>query len=78
MKGPTRVVFTEHAAERATRYDLPFTDIAEAILDRHSRRRKNPGHGDWQVRRGRFVVIYNWPDEGDRSTARVVTVWPEE
>jgi hypothetical protein len=78
MKGPSRLVFTEHAAERATRYGLPFTDVADAILDTHSRRRKNPGAGDWQVRRGRLVVVYNWPDEGDQNAARVVTLWSEE
>jgi hypothetical protein len=78
MEDPCRVVFTAHAAERATRYDLPFTDVAEVILENHSSRRRNPGAGDWQVRRGSLVVVYDWPDEGDQTAARVVTLWSEE
>jgi hypothetical protein len=78
MKGPSRVAFIEHVAGCATRYEVPFMDVADAILQKHSSRRKNPGAGDWQVRRGPLVVVYNWPDEGDQTVARVVTLWPEE
>jgi mRNA-degrading endonuclease RelE of RelBE toxin-antitoxin system len=52
--------------------------LAEALLENHSRRQRNVGRGDWQLRVGRFVLIYDWPDHGDRSTARVITVWRQE
>ncbi len=74
MRAPVRVAFSDHAAERAERYGLAYADVADAVLDGHPGRRRNPGAGDWVVRRGSLVVVYNWPDEGDTSTARVVTL----
>jgi hypothetical protein len=71
-------VFTDHAAERAQRYGVGFGDVADAVLEEHPRRRKNPGGADWQVRRARLVVVYDWPDRGDETTARVVTLWLAE
>lgn len=78
VRAPIRVVFTDHAAERAVRYGISFDEIADAILDEHDRRQRNPGSGDWLVRGGRLTVIYNWPDGQDATTARVVTVWQQE
>jgi hypothetical protein len=71
-------VFTDHAAERAARYGIPYTDIADDVLDEHERRQRNPGAGEWLVRSGRLTVIYNWPDGNDASTARVITMWSGE
>lgn len=31
----------------------------------------------WRVRRGRLVVLYDWPDAGDDATARVLSLWME-
>jgi hypothetical protein len=71
-------VFTDHAAERAVRYGISYQNIADAVLDNHDRRQRNPGSGDWFVRQGRLAVIYDWPDGEDATAARVVTAWREE
>ena len=78
MDGPIRVAFSGHAAERAQRYGIAYSDAADVVLDEHRRRQVNPASGDWVVRSGTLVVVYNWPDRGDRLTARVVTLWSEE
>lgn len=75
MRQPHRVVLSDHAAERAERYGVPWNQVADAVLEEHRRRRMNPGAADWLVRRGRLVVVYNWPDAGDESAARVVSLW---
>jgi hypothetical protein len=51
---------------------------ADAVLDNHDSRRRNPGSGDWLVRQGRLAVIYDWRDGDDATAARVITVWSEE
>jgi hypothetical protein len=71
-------VFSDHAVERAWRFAISYTDVADAILDEHARRRRNPGSGDWLVRRGHLVVVYNRPDVDDAATARVITPWSEQ
>lgn len=72
---PSGITFIHHAAERAQRYDVPNDDIADAILFEHPRRRRNRGSAGWRVRRGQLVVLYEWRDAGDPTTARVVTLW---
>jgi hypothetical protein len=72
------VAFTDHAAERAARYALPAVKVADIVLEEHPHRQGNPGAADWRVRRGRLVVLYDWPDGDDETTARVVTVWRAE
>jgi hypothetical protein len=69
------VVFTDHAAERASRYGLAYRDIADAILERHEQRRTNTGAGDRLVRQANLVVVHDWPDDADETTARVITTW---
>lgn len=76
--GPHRVAFTDHAAERAAQYAIPHVEVADVALEEHARRRGNPGAADWRVRRGGLVVVYDWPDEGDETTARVVSLWRAE
>lgn len=78
MQSPVRVVFTDHAAERAARYGIAFTDVADAILGQHPARRRNPGSGDWLVRHHALAVVYDWPHRDDATTARVITMWTEE
>jgi hypothetical protein len=75
VPSPSRVTFTDHAAERAARYGIPYGDVADAVLEEHGRRQRNPGAGDWLVRKRRLRVIYNWPEGDDETTARVITVW---
>lgn len=69
---------TNHAAERAARYAIPYTDIADVLLLEHSTRQRNRRSADWVVRRGALVIAYNWPDGRDTTAARVVTLWVEE
>jgi hypothetical protein len=78
VRAPIRVVFTDHAAERAVRSGISYENIADAVLDNHESRQRNPGSGDWLVRQGRLAVIYDWPDGEDATAARVVTVWRQE
>jgi hypothetical protein len=78
VKRPHRVEFTDHAAERAERYAVPYSEVADAVLEEHHRRRSNPGAAEWQIQRGRLVVVYDWPTEGDETTARVVSLWLAE
>jgi hypothetical protein len=33
------------------------------------------GAAEWRVDAGRFVVIYDYPDDGDLDTVRIVSVW---
>jgi len=72
---PTRVVFSDHGAERCARYGLAYADVGDVVLDEHDRRQRNPGSGDWIAQSGRLTVVYNWPDEDDQSSARVITAW---
>lgn len=78
MRTPVRVVFTDHAAERAARYGIAFADVADAVLEQHAARRRNTGGGDWLIRHHGLAVVYDWPDRDDAATARVITMWTEE
>jgi hypothetical protein len=51
--------------------------VAEIVLENHPVRRRNPGPADWLVEGGRLMIAYNWPDQGDATIARVVTLWPQ-
>lgn len=77
MTGPSRVIFTRHAEQKARRLGITASDLAEAVLANHIRRRRNPAAADWQVVAGGQVVVYNWPDGDDATRARVVSFWPE-
>lgn len=76
--GPVRVRLSNHAAEYAQKHGIAYSDLADAVLELHRQRRRNPGAGDWQIRGKGLVVVYNWPDAGDRSTAFVITVWRQQ
>jgi len=56
-------------------YGLAYVDVGDVVLDEHDRRQRNPGSGDWIAQSGRLTVVYNWPDEDDQSSARVITAW---
>jgi hypothetical protein len=77
VRAPVRVLFTDHAAERAVRYGISFSDAADAVLVGHSARRRNTGAGEWLVRDRGLAVVYDWPDSNDAAIARVITLWPE-
>ena len=75
MSGPSRADFTDHAAERASQYGVPYEEAVDAVLEEHSSRRRNPGRANWQVRRGRLVVVYDWPVMGDSTLALIRSLW---
>ena len=75
MRQPHRVVFTDHAVDRAERYGITYSEASDVVLDGHARRLRNPGAAEWQVRGRGLVVVYDWPDAGDDATARVVSLW---
>jgi hypothetical protein len=43
VKQPHRAVLTDHAAERAERYGVPSSQVADVVLGEHERRLSNPG-----------------------------------
>jgi hypothetical protein len=78
VSSPIRVSFSDHASDKASRIGVASSDVADAILEYHDRRRRNPGSANWLVSKGRIVVAYNWPHRGDQAIAYVVTLWFEE
>ncbi len=76
MTRPSRVVFSEHAVAQITRRGMTIERVADVVLGNHPRRVRNPSSADWIVRSSGIVAAYNWPDEGDETTAYVVTAWP--
>jgi hypothetical protein len=74
--GPVRVRFTVHAERRCSDYGRSPREVAEVVLGEHQRRRSNQGSSDWLVQTASVTVAYNWPDQGDSSSALIVTLWP--
>lgn len=77
MNRPSRVDFTAHTDEQAGVRGINPSQVAEFVLAEHPRRRRNPGLADWVVRGQGIGVAYNWPVDGDQTSALVVTVWAE-
>lgn len=76
MRAPSLVRFRRHARDRCRKYGRSPEEVADLVLAEHSRRESNPREADWLVAGRGLVVAYNWPDDGDPTTARVVTLWP--
>jgi hypothetical protein len=73
--GPYLIALTAHAQERALSLGRTAEDVADALRLAHDRRRRNPGEADWLATARGLEVAYNWPADGDPTTALVVTVW---
>ena len=73
-------VWTAHALDRLRKRLLDRTEIEQVLRTGHRAPRINPGTGDW-IAYGlcadgrRFVVVYDHPHKGDRTTVRVITMW---
>lgn len=70
-----RFTWTIHAEERLPQRELVRAHIERAIRDLHPLRETNQGAAEWRVDAGRFVVIYDHPDDGDLDAVRIVSVW---
>lgn len=75
MGKPHTVRWTLHSLERAESAGCVRSDVEDALLAGHDRRLANTGAADWLLLSGPFAIAYNHPDEGDESTARIVTVY---
>jgi hypothetical protein len=73
---PHLVRLTDHAAWRAGRRGIGPDEVESIVLEEHGRGRADrAGAAAWRVDRGRIVVLYDWPVDGDEATALVRTVW---
>ena len=72
---PRMVRFTDHALAKAELLGITRTDVEQAVLERHRRRRHNTRAADWVIVAGRLAIAYNHPDGDDDLVAFVVTLW---
>lgn len=72
---PRLVVWTDHAVVKAELLGISRVDVEDAVLERYDQRTRNTRAADWLVIAGSLVVAFNHPDEGDATTARVITLW---
>ncbi len=69
------VLWSDHAQAKAVILRAARRDIEEAVIEHHDRRQSNPGPAAWRLTVGPWVILYDHPDRGDPSVARVVTLW---
>ena len=74
-RGPTIVMLDEYCIRRASLRGIALHDAVAIVLEGHARRRRNRGSADWRVADRGIVVLYDWPCDGDVSTACIRTVW---
>jgi hypothetical protein len=75
LSAPRRVRWTDHAVDKAALLGITRLDVEHAVIQRHHVRQRNARSADWRIRDGRLVILYDHPDHGDASTARIVTRW---
>ena len=73
--GPVSVRWTLHALGKAERLGYTREWIEQTVLEDHRKRIRNAGSAGWCLARGRLVVVYEHPDDGDALRARIVTLW---
>jgi len=73
--GPHLIRWTDHAFVKAATLGFSRGDVEQAVIRNHDARRRNRGTAVWRVTVGRLVVLYDHPDRGDSSTARIITLW---
>ncbi len=73
--GPYLARWTAHALVKAEILGLGRAEVERALIEHHHVRRRNPGAAVWRVTVDRLVIVYNHPDQGEPSTARIVTLW---
>jgi hypothetical protein len=70
-----RFKWTIHAEERLSQRGLSRARVEHAVQELHPIREANLGAAEWRVDAGRFVVIYDHPDNKDIDAVRIVSVW---
>jgi len=75
VEEPKFVRLSHHAIVKAEALGFAPSDLEDAILAEHRRRRRNTGAADWLITVGSFAIAYNHPDRGDELAAFVVTIW---
>lgn len=74
---PYRAKFAGHGLDRCAAFGRSPADVGELVVANHHRRERNHrGRADWQLNVGGLVIVYDWPDHDDPTTARVVSLWP--
>lgn len=74
---PARVAFTRHAERRALERRLDLRDVAEVaevVLSHHDQRRRKSRQGRLDRSCRGVAIAYNWPDDGDETTALVISM----
>ncbi len=72
---PKHVRWTNHAHVKADLIGAALTDIERAVVDHHRARQTNTGAAQWRISAGSWVILYDYPDGSDPTTARIVTLW---
>lgn len=67
--------WTAHALAKVEILGIDRTRVERAVLESDHFRRPNSGAAAWRINAGRLVIVYEHPDQGDPSAARIVTVW---
>jgi hypothetical protein len=55
----------------------PVREVADILLAGHSSRRRNPGAADLLLAGGGLEMVYDRPDEEDRTRTLVISLWPK-
>jgi len=70
-----RFTWTLHGEERLHQRGLTRTRVERAVQELHPIREANEGEAEWRVDAGRFVVVYDHPDNRDIDAVRIVSAW---
>lgn len=69
--------WTIHAEERLSERGLTRERVEQAVRELHPIRETNDGEAEWRVDAGRFVVVYDHPDDEDIDAIRIISAWPK-
>lgn len=71
------LIWTAHALERLPERGLSRNKVEQTVRRLHPLRQQNEGDADWRIETGRFVVLYDHPDQKDIEVVRIITAWPK-
>jgi hypothetical protein len=70
-----RFTWTIHAEDRLRQRGLVREVVEHTVQELHPIRETNQGAAEWRIDAGRFVVLYDYPDNGDIDAVRIVSAW---